>query len=654
MGKSIFDRNPITEMFSSVEEAMKCASSKELDSMLKNAFKGITSDPVLGKKNKSKQKMSVVIIADGDDSKLENKENMDYTRMQRYSAGGRKLKQIPSDNKGLQALAKKNPKVVMDMGFDPKVIKGQNAEVPASTNTFVPVDPNAYQSTNTPYKYIPEGVNMVDALVRGTESAEQTDIFGNPRPLVFTRESVGPMNQTEFVKYNALVRDRVKDMNILDEIAEEVEQGVLDAGYVLTHPISNFIEAKKSNIPVEERYPSEQEGGLKYDKNQYFDGPMSPEDIQRVIDETYTALVRKRESNQPLSREELMQFESLSKRVSPHLVRAYSKGGRVFVRKNQNADGTTNVDFVEGLPEIEIGADRGGMGDGTVVSSGFNFDTPKAQRIQNKNIKQILRRSNYTGPQLMGIMANDPELFNAILADTQTKTGVGAVSDLLSARNTAADQTNISGISSVGDVSSSSTSTSTSEVGDVSATGGAGGNVSGIAVGGDNSNQNISTGGSNIRQADGGRPNLGGYPDIPYLFGYKDGGTPNLGGYPDIPYLFGYAVGGAVPVNKQMNANASLYAPSGTNIPNGGMVQNLNVPPMIPLAQEGMMTNNMQEGVNPNDVIDGLMDQVDKLEGQMMLGKITKDDFDAMSTPLLAKIQSIVTQMQKGNNNLFG
>jgi hypothetical protein len=75
---------------------------------------------------------------------------------------------------------------------------------------------------------------------------------------------------------------------------------------------------------------------------------------------------------------------------------------------------------------------------------------------------------------------------------------------------------------------------------------------------------------------------------------------------------------------------------------------------MIPLAQEGMMTNNMQEGVNPNDVIDGLMDQVDKLEGQMMLGKITKDDFDAMSTPLLAKIQSIVTQMQKGNNNLFG
>lgn len=650
MGKSIFDRNPITEMFSSVEEAMKCASSKELDSMLKNAFKGITSDPVLGKKNKSKQKMSVVIIADNDGSKLKNKENMDYTRMQRYSAGGRKLKQIPSDNKGLQALAKKNPKVVMDMGFDPKVIKGQNAEVPASTNTFVPVDSDAYQSTNTPYKYIPEGINMIDALVRGTESAEQTDIFGNPRPLVFKRESFGPMNQEEFSKYNALLVDRDKNMSTLDQIANRVEQGTMDAGYAFTHPIYMFLEGRKIRIPVEERYPSKQEGGLEYDENEYFDGPMSMEDIQRVIDETYMALARKRESNQPLSREELMQFESLSKRVSPHLVRAYSKGGRVFVRKNQNADGTTNVDFVEGLPEIEIGADR--STDGPVVSSGFNFDTPKAQKIQNKNIKQILRRSNYSGPQLMDIMANDPELFNAILADTQTKKGVGAVSDLLAARNTAPDETNISGISSVGDVSS--TSTSTSEVGDVSATGGAGGSVSGIAIGGDNSEQNISTGSSNIRQADGGRPNLGVYPDIPYLFGYKDGGTPNLGGYPDIPYLFGYAVGGAVPVNKQMNANASLYAPSGTNIPNGGTVQNLNVPPMIPLAQEGMMTNNMQGGVDPNDVIDGLMDQVEKLEGQLMLGKITQEDFDAMSAPLMAKIQDIVAQMQRGNNNLFG
>ena len=575
MGKSIFDRNPITEMFSSVEEAMKCASSKELDSMLKNAFKGITSDPVLGKKNKSKQKMSVVIIADGDSSKLENKENMDYTRMQRYSAGGRKLKAIPTDNKGLQALAKENPKVVMDMGFDPKVIKNQNApQIPKTQNTFVPVDPNAYQSTNPAF------------TMQGGRSSLQQAIL--PPVNAGSRRSYGIM----------------------------------------------------------------QEGGLEYDENKYFDGPMSPEDIQRVLDEEYMALARKRESNQPLSREELMQFESLSKRVSPHLVRAYSKGGRVFVRKNQNADGTTNVDFVEGLPDIEISADRNT--EGPVVSSGFYFDTPKAQRIQNKNIKQILRRSNYTGPQLMDIMSNDPELFNAILADTQTKKGVGAVSDLLSARNTAPDETNISGISSVGDVSS--TSTSNSEIGDVSATGGSGtgGNIEGIAVGGSNSEQNIATGASDIRKADGGRPNLGVYPDIPYLFGYKDGGTPNLGGYPDIPYLFGYAVGGAVPVNKQMNANASLYAPSETNIPNGGMVQNLNVPPMIPLAQEGMMTNNMQEGVNPNDVIDGLMDQVDKLEGQMMLGKITKEDFDAMSAPLMAKIQDIVAQMQRGNNNLFG
>ena len=644
MGKSIFDRNPITEMFSSVEEAMKCASSKELDSMLKNAFKGITSDPVLGKKNKSKQKMSVVIIADNDGSKLKNKENMDYTRMQRYSAGGRKLKQIPSDNKGLQALAKKNPKVVMDMGFDPKVIKGQNAEVPASTNTFVPVDSDAYQSTNPSYQYNPEGVNMVDALVRGTERPEQFDVFGNIRPLVFKPEAYLSMDKDEYLRYNNLLANMNANMSTSDKAKEVFTQGAADAKYLFTHPIQIHREAV--NV--------KQEGGLEYDENKYFDGPMSSEDIQRVIDETYMALARKRESNQPLSREELMQFESLSKRVSPHLVRAYSKGGRVFVRKNQNAEGTTNVDFVEGLPEIEIGADRNtgaGMGDGTVVSSGFNFDTKNAQRIQNKNIKQILRRSNYSGPQLMDIMANDPELFNAILADTQRKKGVGAVSNLLAARNTAADEINISGVATA-----DANADANAEGGDANAQGGnasANNNMSGIVVGDDNE-QNNAAQNSTIRKADGGSPNLGVYPDIPYLFGYKDGGTPNLGGYPDIPYLFGYAVGGAVPVNKQMNANASLYAPSGTNIPNGGTVQNLNVPPMIPLAQEGMMTNNMQEGVNPDDVIDGLMDQVDKLEGQMMLGKITKEDFDAMSTPLLAKIQSIVTQMQKGNNNLFG
>lgn len=218
MGKSIFDRNPITEMFSSVEEAMKCANSKELDGMLKNAFKGITSDPVLGKNNKSKQKMSVVIIADSDDSKLENKENMNYTRMQRYSAGGKKLRPIPVDNKGLQALAKKNPKLVMDMGFDPnsvagktegkkkkgpKVPKNQNVVKPESTNTFVPVDPNAFPSTN-PVITVEAAPRMSDRqfydafmAAKSREEAEKlieedkllsTDIFGNPVGILDTKE----------------------------------------------------------------------------------------------------------------------------------------------------------------------------------------------------------------------------------------------------------------------------------------------------------------------------------------------------------------------------------------------------------------------------------------------------------------------------------
>ena len=68
MAKSIFDRNPLTEMFSSVEEAMRCANSMELNNMLRNSFKGITTDPILGKQNKSKESMSIAIIV-GDDSK---------------------------------------------------------------------------------------------------------------------------------------------------------------------------------------------------------------------------------------------------------------------------------------------------------------------------------------------------------------------------------------------------------------------------------------------------------------------------------------------------------------------------------------------------------------------------------------------------------
>ncbi len=132
MAKSIFDRNPITEMFSSVEEAMRCANSMELNNMLRNSFKGITTDPILGKKNKSKESMSIAIIVGDDSNNLNNINTLEnggkmkkFKYTGRYADGGKKLKPIPADNKGLQALAKKNPKLVMDMGFDPNSIAGK-------------------------------------------------------------------------------------------------------------------------------------------------------------------------------------------------------------------------------------------------------------------------------------------------------------------------------------------------------------------------------------------------------------------------------------------------------------------------------------------------------------------------------------------------
>jgi len=132
MAKSIFDRNPLTEMFSSVEEAMRCANSTELNNMLRNSFKGITTDPILGKQNKSKESMSIAIIVGDDSNNLNNINTLEnggkmkkFKYTGRYADGGKKLKPIPADNKGLQALAKKNPKLVMDMGFDPNSVAGK-------------------------------------------------------------------------------------------------------------------------------------------------------------------------------------------------------------------------------------------------------------------------------------------------------------------------------------------------------------------------------------------------------------------------------------------------------------------------------------------------------------------------------------------------
>ena len=192
MAKSIFDRNPLTEMFSSVEEAMRCANSTELNNMLRNSFKGITTDPILGKKNKSKESMSIAIIVGDDSNNLNNINTLEnggkmkkFKYTGRYADGGKKLKPIPADNKGLQALAKKNPKLVMDMGFDPNSIAGKtkgkkkgpkvpkNQDVERSDNFF----PTKDEVKDALYSTLIESGNPVaNTLYQGYKAAQNVEL----------------------------------------------------------------------------------------------------------------------------------------------------------------------------------------------------------------------------------------------------------------------------------------------------------------------------------------------------------------------------------------------------------------------------------------------------------------------------------------------
>ena len=250
-------------------------------------------------------------------------------------------------------------------------------------NQEVPVDPNAYQSTNPIYQYIPAGIDMM-----ATEGESATDVLGNRRPFVFKRAPTGSFtSQEDFTKYNAIMRNRQNQMSTSGEIIDDLKQGVVDAVYGITNPISSYMQSREVEAMKKFRGEIEQNGGYirnqdvtTYPENQYFDAPMSSEDIQKVIDETYMALIRKRESNQPLSEEELMQFENLSKRVSPNLARAYAMGGYT---RNQNAVGTSLPGYGgfagPGLP-ANIDADSDGIPDSYDSSDStggsFVFDTP--------------------------------------------------------------------------------------------------------------------------------------------------------------------------------------------------------------------------------------------------------------------------------------
>ena len=174
-------------MFSSVEEAMRCANSMELNNMLRNSFKGITTDPILGKKDKSKESMSIAIIVGDDSNNLNNINTLEnggkmkkFKYTGRYADGGKKLKPIPADNKGLQGLAKKNPKLVMDMGFDPNSIAGKTKgkkkgpKVPKNQDVELPT---REQVKDALYSTLIESGNPVaGALYKGYKAAQNVEL----------------------------------------------------------------------------------------------------------------------------------------------------------------------------------------------------------------------------------------------------------------------------------------------------------------------------------------------------------------------------------------------------------------------------------------------------------------------------------------------
>lgn len=137
-------------------------------------------------------------------------------------------------------------------------------------NQEVPVDPNAYQSTNPAYQYIPAGIDMV-----ATEGESATDVLGNPRSLVFRRAPIGSFTSPEnFTKYNAIVRNRQNQMSTSGKIIDELKQGLLDAVYGITKPVETYMESREAEAFKQMRGEIEQNGG--YIRNQNAVGTSLP------------------------------------------------------------------------------------------------------------------------------------------------------------------------------------------------------------------------------------------------------------------------------------------------------------------------------------------------------------------------------------------
>tara|TARA_S200002703_G_scaffold8860_2_gene8864 strand:+ start:20452 stop:23376 length:2925 start_codon:yes stop_codon:yes gene_type:complete len=446
MSKSIFDRNPLTEMFSSIEEAMRCADSMELKNMLRNSFKNITTDPILGKPNKSKQSMSITIIAGDDLNNLNNINTLEnggkmkkFKYTGRYADGGKNLKPIPADNKGLQALAKKNAKLVMDMGFNPnsvaaktkgkkkgaKVPKNQDVNFPYSTMTTIPQAPD----------------NSYVAIGPNTDSPER--LINN----VYRKRGMDHASQVA----NQL------GYRVSESSGGRLMIGKLQDGLVVPGFTGGMIDPTTGErVPMLEDYVRK---GM-----QYFMGDTT--------------------ANPP---------------------------------KFQDADPTI-VPSVEALDETVITAypNEGEMGVlNTTIYTPQNFSKKQLRQMNRNNAAQAMMAGDDLSYAELAAMYG-PRKASRIIAS-----GAGASNF----------NQNISGVSSsnanVGDV------TSTSEVGNVSSSSASDASGNAMDMQGANIGSGVMDNSQMVNRQNGGRmtPNLGGYPDIPYLFGYQIGGM--VPGYQD-------------------------------------------------------------------------------------------------------------------------
>jgi len=499
MSKSIFDRNPLTEMFSSIEEAMRCADSMELKNMLRNSFKNITTDPILGKPNKSKQSMSITIIAGDDLNKLNNINTLEnggkmkkFKYTGRYADGGKNLKPIPADNKGLQALAKKNPKLVMDMGFNPnsvaaktkgkkkgpKVPKNQDVERVPETARIGDDMSSMNALKRLYYDYLAGEGAQTDRVIQAGRIFPFGQIFQAAEGITdiiypfLTDES-----QAKEDKRRAIQQEATEDL-------EEYKQYLKDKGLYKTpfETVKGFFGFQNGGMGP--KVPKNQGGRLVVPG--FTGGMIDPTTGERVpMLEDY---VRKG-----------MQYFMGDTTANPP--------------KFQNADPTI-VPSVTNLDETVVTAypNEGEMG---VLNT--TIYTP--QNVSKKQLRQMNRNN-----AAQAMMSGEPLSYAELAAMYGPRKASRIIASGAGASNF---NQNISGVSSanadVGDV------TSTSEVGNVSSS-----SVS------DSSGNAMDMQGANIGS---------GVMDNSQMVTNQNGGrmTPNLGGYPDIPYLFGYQIGGMVP-----------------------------------------------------------------------------------------------------------